>query len=97
MNIETRIRRIAAKKVKVIITGKTRCRDGFIVNGTNSYNSPCKTRHEALQCLLARIRCMPEFVWRIEPVKPNPKAGKATQSLWGKKLLAQSVNRPVAG
>ena len=75
MNIEKRIRQIAAKKIKVIITGKVRNRDGFMacVDGTEDTHHP--TRKEALASILARVRCSREFVVLLKPVviKPNPK------------------------
>lgn len=88
MNIEKRIRAIAAKKVKVVITGKTRNREGFEVIGPSGPDKLCRTKKEALQNLLARLRCADPVAWMITPVKitPNPKH-KATLSTWGKKML----------
>ena len=90
MNIEKRIRAIAAKKVKVIITGKVRNRDGFTLTGpANLGYVPVhgRTKKELSAALLARIRCMDELVWKIEPVKitPNPKH-KADVS-WKRRVL----------
>lgn len=90
MNIEKRIRQIAAKKVKVVITGKTRCKDGFTVSGLNDIVTSHPTRKEALSALLARVRCSNELAWKIEPVRPNPKAGQATET------LARQVMKPFA-
>ena len=87
MNIEKRIRQIAAKKIKVIITGKVRNRDGFEVIGPSGPDKLCRTKKEAIQFLLARLRCDAEVVWQIKPVviQPNPK--HKADVPWKRKVL----------
>lgn len=87
MNIEKRIRAIAAKKVKVIITGKTRNRDGFKASYPSTGETTHRSKKEALQALLATIRCSPELVFRIEAVKITPNPKHKADVPWKRKLL----------
>ena len=71
MNIEQRIRMIAASTVRVVITKKTRNRHGFIVTGPGGIASHHPNRGEALSALLAKVRCAGDIAWSIHPVKPR--------------------------
>jgi len=57
MKIETKIRKAAQKKLYVGITNRKRSKHGFFVN-TPSGSKYAATKAEALQMLLAKIRCM---------------------------------------
>jgi hypothetical protein len=87
MDIEKQIRQIAAKKIKVIITGKTRNRDGFMacVDGTEDTHHP--TRKEALASILARVRCSRDFVVLLKPVKVTPNPKHKADVPWKRKVL----------
>ena len=88
MNIEQRIRQIAAKKIKVIITAKVRNRDGFTVKQDGeSGGAHARTKKEALQMLLALLRCYKDKVWRIEPVKITPNPKHKADVPWKRKVL----------
>lgn len=92
MSIEKRIQQIAAKKIKVIITGKTRNQDGFRVVGPgNGINGTVTTHHrtkkEALNALLVRIRCKEETLWHIAPVSIKPNPALKSDVPWKRKLL----------
>lgn len=91
-SIERRIRKIAAGKVRVVITGKNRNRGGFtIIRSSTKDGEPFEerqfaaTKKGALNNMLVRIKSLE--VWKIEPTKPNPKAGGPVLNRWGKKLL----------
>lgn len=86
MNIEKRIRAIAAKKVKVIITSKTRNRDGFAVTGPDGLTKH-RTKREAIQAMLARVRCSNQVEWAVRPllITPNPK--HKADVPWKRKVL----------
>lgn len=75
MNIETRIRKLAAKKVRVSITSKKRSRGGFYVwDPMALYGTSCttvKTKREAIQLLLAKLRCYEEVEFSITPRPPH--------------------------
>lgn len=75
MNIAQRIRAIAEQKIKVRITGKKRSRGGFYVwypvGEHSAPGSKARTKNEALQMLLAKVRCMPEIEFLITVRPPH--------------------------
>jgi hypothetical protein len=74
MNIETKIRKLAARKVRITITKKKRSRGGFYVwypaEGGKQGCAVARTRREALQRLLAIVRCI-ELECSITPRLPH--------------------------
>lgn len=72
MNTEQRIRRIAASKIKVRITKRTRSKGGFYVWTPFYPATYCKTKREALQMLLAQTRCVRDLEFYITPKPPKP-------------------------
>lgn len=83
MTIEQRIRKIAASKIKVRITGRTRSRGGFYVHypiekeaGTIALACQiARTKREALAVLVTKLRCMPEMELEIK-VRPFHRGDK---------------------
>lgn len=87
MNIEQRIRAKAREKIKVRITGKKRSQGGFYVwwyerDGCgvgdariSIHNATAKTKKEALQMLLAKVRCFAELDFAITP-RPRHRGDK---------------------
>ena len=60
MTIEQRIRNTVVKKIKVHITNRKRSSTGFEVICLNE-QSHATTKAQALQMLLAKVRCMDEI------------------------------------
>jgi hypothetical protein len=60
--IEDRIREIASSKIKIRITGRTKSSNGFIIeeirDGIVVTINQAWSKAEALQFLLAKVRCM---------------------------------------
>lgn len=73
MRIETRIRKLATKKVKVTITKRRRCQEGFTVIDPNGNTHFEPTRKGALTNLLVKLQCASVPQWKIV-------AGKAKMS-----------------
>ena len=80
MNIAQRIRSIADGKIKVSITKRTRNKGGFYVwfpiedTLTQKFGMGCevtKTKREAAQKLLAKVRCFEELEFRITLRPPH--------------------------
>lgn len=64
MKLETRIRRVAAGKVRVRISRRQRgCL--FAVRGPDGRHHQARTKTEALQNLLARLRCWEAGEWSV--------------------------------
>jgi hypothetical protein len=68
VKIEDRIRKAAASKVRVKITGRVRSKKGFIVNFPGGCCTVI-TKAEALQMLLAKVRCSNRLDFEITPRK----------------------------
>jgi hypothetical protein len=83
MNIETKIRKLAAKKIRVTITSKKRSRGGFYVwHPMALYGAECttaKTKAEALQILFAKLRCYEEVEFKITRRAPHVGDKKGNQ------------------
>lgn len=67
MKLQTRIRRVAAKKTVVKITARKKSKTGFIVFSANGSCEPFKTKKAAMQNLLAKIRCAESQIWELLP------------------------------
>lgn len=68
MTKATRIRRLAARKVRIEITKRKRgCL--FVVTGPDGHEHIAVSRTEALNVLLVRLRC-----WTVEPWKIQARA-----------------------
>lgn len=65
MNIEKRIRKTAARKVIVKITGRKRSRSGFRVRH-NGGVTDVPTKAVALQVLFAKLRCFEPVIFSIK-------------------------------
>ena len=66
MKLASRIRRLAARKVRVRITRRCRARE-FIVRGPDGQCHRAATKTGALVNLLARLRGWPGAEWTITP------------------------------
>ena len=78
MTIETRTRKVAAKKVTVEITSRLRSKGGFYVwypvDDGGKMLQGChvaRTKLEALQFLLAKVRCHAGIEFRITTRPPH--------------------------
>lgn len=78
MNIEQRIRKVAASKIKVRITKRIRSKGGFYVwfpveKGCQGFGT-AKSKAEALQMLLAKARCFDgvDFSITVRPPHNRP-------------------------
>jgi hypothetical protein len=69
MSVEDRIRAKAHFKMRVWITRRKRCRQGFVVTLPDGFSSFHPNRREALQALLARLRCEPIRNFILKPAK----------------------------
>jgi hypothetical protein len=66
MNLEKRIRTTAAKKVRVIITQRSRSRRGFRVVSPEGEVFTVASRREGLVKLLTKVRVADPAVWKLE-------------------------------
>lgn len=73
--IEDRIRKVVASKIKVRITGRTRSPEGFCISIVCTAGNPIEVEHlemaptkaQALQRMLAIVRCMKTIKFSITP------------------------------
>lgn len=65
MTTETRIRMLAHNKSRVLITGRRRARE-FLVTGPDGKLHRARSRREALNNLLVRLRVWQTQPWRIQ-------------------------------
>jgi hypothetical protein len=64
MKTTTRIRKLARSKIRIQIT-KRRRKCLFIVLGPDRREQACRTKAEAINLLLVRLRCWDVTPWRI--------------------------------
>ena len=65
MNLQKRIRASAANKVLVVITNRTRAKNGFVVENPDGRETFHPTKREALSAMLAQVRCADVKRWSL--------------------------------